>query len=162
MTFNELQKLLINETKILLKNMSFIDSKGGNTELSGFPQAADFNGLPGQDLFSQTAQEKETIIPYFLVRLDQVEYRKKDADNKNLAVIVIEINVCRTDKEGFYLLTAAIEKITGRFLSDPFLQSFWCERALNIIFPKKVTPSYFTGEIEMLWNLPEIETGGIL
>lgn len=160
MTINELQKLLINETKILLKNMSFIDSIGRNTDLTGFPQAADFNGLPGQDLF--TAQEKEAIIPYFLVRLDQVEYRKKDADNKNLAVIVIEINVCRADKEGFSLLTAAIEKITCRFLSDPFLQSFWCERALNISFPKKVTPSYFTGEIEMLWNLPEIETGGIL
>ena len=162
MTFNELQKLLINETKILLKNMSFVDSEGRNAELSGYPQAVDFNGLPGEDLFIQSAQEKDVIRPYFLVRLDQVEYRKKDADNKNLAVIVMEINLCRSDKEGFYLLTAAIEKITGRFLSDPFLQSFWCERAINISFSKKITPSYFTGEIEMFWNLPEIETGGIL
>lgn len=159
MTFNELQKLLMNETKELLKNMTFLDSNGRDTEIFGYPQAADFNGLPGQDLL---LQGKEVILPYFLVRLDRVEYRKKDADDKNLGSVVLEINICRSQKDGFYLLTAAIERITHRFLTDPFLQSFWCERAINISFPQKVTPSYFTGEIEMFWNMPELESGGIL
>ena len=160
MTINELQRRLINEVKSLLKNMTFVDSKGRNTQLYGYLQAPDFNGLPGQNLF--LSEEKDAISPYFVVRLDKVEYRKKDADNKNLAAVVLEFNVCKSDKNGFSLLTAAIEKITGRFLSESFLESFWCERAINISFPKEIAPSYFTGEIEMFWNLPEIETGGMI
>ena len=160
MTINSLQNHLIKEIEELTKNMSFVDSKGGNTELSGFPQAANFNGLPGEDLFAQ--ESENTLIPYFVVSLDKVEYRKKEAENKNQATVIVEINVCRSDKKGFFLLVATVEKIAGRFLADPSFDSFWCERTMNTTFPKEATPSYFTGKIEMLWNLPDIETGGIL
>ncbi len=155
MTINELQYLLIQEIESLTSDMYITDTNGERTALKGYPQMVTMSdssvtGLKG------TGNKR---FPYFLVRLDKVEYRKKDAEGANQAHLYIDVRICDSDNErkGFYTLAVVLDRIIYRFQKDPILGAFWCERSMNSIFEKEYELPYYKGEIEMFWNLPEIE-----
>ncbi len=167
MTINELQDHLIKEIEYLTRDMYITDSQGEHTGLTGYPQSADDSALSGREAADTEAgmeHQGEIHLPYFVVRLDKVEYRKKEAENANLAHIFVEVNICESDAErrGFYTLAAVLEKVIGRFQSDSLLGPFWCERAMAAIFHKENEFPYCRGELEMFWNLPDIGIGDIL
>lgn len=166
MTFNELQDHLVKEIENLTKDMYITDSQGEFTELTGYHQSADSSALPGKKLADTEAgieQQRETYFPYFVVRLDKVEYRKKEAENTNQAHVFVEVSICDSDSErkGFYTLAAVLEKAIGRFQTNSILGPFWCERGMAAIFHKENEFPYCRGEIEMFWNLPDIGIGDV-
>lgn len=166
MTINELQNHLIKEIENLTENMYITDSKGERAKLTGYAQAADAPVLSGQGtVHVETGMEPpgESYLPYFVVRLDKVEYRKKEAENANQAHIFVEVSICDSDSErkSFCTLIAVLERVIGRFQADSLLGPFWCEGEMTAIFQKDKTNPYCRGELEMFWNLPDIETGDI-
>nr|DAL84447.1 MAG TPA: hypothetical protein [Caudoviricetes sp.] len=155
MTINELQHLLIQEIESLTSDMYITDSHGERTALKGYPQMVSM--VDSSVIGLNESDDKK--YPYFLVRLDKVEYRKKDADGANQAHLFIGVNICDSDIEpkGFYTLAVVLDRIIYRFQKNPILGAFWCERSMNSIFQKDYELPYYKGEIEMFWNLPNIE-----
>ncbi|MDR2023311.1 MAG: hypothetical protein LBQ71_08705 [Hungatella sp.] len=166
MTINELQDHLIKEIKNLTKDVYITDSQGEFAEFKGYLQSAEAKALSGRgaaDIDAEMEQPGEKYLPYFVVRLDKVEYRKKEAENANQAHIFVEVSICNSDsdKKGFYTLVAVLEKVIGRFQIDSLLGPFWCERAMAAIFHKENEFPYCRGELEMFWNLPDIGIGDV-
>lgn len=166
MTINELQDHLIKEIENLTRDMYITDSQGELTGLTGYPQSAENSALSGKEAADTQAgmdQQEEKYLPYFVVRVDKVEYRKKEAENANQAHIFVEVSICDSDAEskGFYTLAAVLEKVIGRFQTDTLLGPFWCERGMAAIFHKENEFSYCRGELEMFWNLPDIGIGDV-
>lgn len=164
MTINELQDHLIKEIEKLAKEMYITDSQGEPTELMGYAQSADtavLNGGAETDPGMEESGDKR--FPYFVVRLEKVEYRKKEAENGNQAHIFVEVSICESDSEKkvFYTLAAVLERIIGRFQFNQSLGPFWCERTMTAIFQKENETPYYRGDIEMFWNLPDIKIGEV-
>lgn len=159
MTINELQYLLIREIEGLTDDMYITDSEGERTVFKGYPQLVT---MPDSSELGLNEPDNKKL-PYFLVRLDKVEYRKKDAGEANQAHLFIDVSICDSDRErkGFYTLAVVLDRIIYRFQKNPILGPFWCERSMNSIFQKDYELPYFKGEIEMFWNLPNIEVEGV-
>ena len=160
MTINELQRELIEEIEGLTKDMSLINSRGGCAELKGYPQAVPilpvFEAMP-IDGEEEKFQDEDGVFPYFIVRIDGVEY-KKGEEEKNQAHMIIMFAIHDADPEmrGYFTLTAIMERVAARFQSDTVLGAYWCEREMNAAYQEDDTFPQFFGALEMTWNLPDI------
>ncbi len=155
MTINELQSLLIQEIEHLTKDIYITDTSGEPVPFKGYPQNINMS----ESYQSDIKEAKETWTPYFLVRMDKAEYRKKEADGRNQAHMFIEANICDSeyDRKGFYTLTTILQRIIGRFQKDSMLGAFYCDRSMNLNFQKEYEFPYYKGNVEMFWNLPDME-----
>lgn len=155
MTINELQSLLIREIEDLTNDIYITDTKGELVPFKGYPQNINMS----ESYQSDVQQSKDKWFPYFLVRMDKAEYRKKEADGRNQAHLFIEVNICDSeyDRKGFYTLTAILQRIISRFQKESILGAFCCDQSMNLIFQKEYEFPYYKGEVEMFWNLPDIQ-----
>lgn len=164
MTINELQNELIKEIELLTRDMELINKKREPVALKGYSQAipvsplfeaVPYNDFTGNDEFPN----EESLFPYFVVRVDHVEYQKKDAESANQAHVMIVFAVYDEDPglKGYYTLTAVMERVIMRFQSNPVLGSFYCSREMSVAYQEDDTFPQFFGGLEMVWNLPDIE-----
>lgn len=165
MTINELQKELIHEIENLTKGMALYNSRGELRDLKGYPQAIPVLPVFELNPFDNREMEEETdekLFPYFVVRTDQVFYKKDNADEKNQVNIIILFAICDSDPNmaGYFTLTTIIERVVARFQTDSVLDAYWCERQMNVAFQEDNTfPQFFAG-IEMTWNIPDLVVEG--
>ena len=61
------------------------------------------------------------------------------------------------DMNGYYTLTAAVERVIERFQRKQSLEAFWCSRRMNVAYQEDDTFPHFFAGIEMIWYIPEIE-----
>ena len=61
------------------------------------------------------------------------------------------------DMNGYYTLTAAVERVIERFQRNQSLEAFWCSRRMNVAYQEDDTFPHFFAGIEMIWYIPEIE-----
>lgn len=160
MTINELQADLIAEIQQITKDMALIDAKGERSELKGYPQSVPV--LPVFEAVPYTEQEEnpeDKLFPYFVVRIDHIEYQKNGGDGSNLAhmILVFAIRDANPDMGGYFTLTAIMERVVMRFQTNPILGSFCCGHKMEMAFQEDDTFPQFFGGIEMTWNLPTLE-----
>jgi len=160
MTANELQRQLIKEIEYLTKDMSLKDKNGKPADLKGYPQA-----IPVQNVFTavpydtdDSEEDGDELFPYFIVRMDTVEYQKKEADGANQAHLMVAFAIYDDDPElkGYFTLSAVMERVVERFQSNTEMGQFWCSRQMSLAYQEDDTYPQFFGAIEMLWNLPDI------
>ena len=101
------------------------------------------------------------MFPYFIVRVDGVEYQKKREDESysDQAHVLIAFAVYDEDQgmKGYFSLNALMERVVMRFQKNPVLGPYFCERKMNTAYQEDDTFPQFFGALEMTWNLPEIE-----
>ena len=167
MTINELQNVLIREIEALSKDMGLVNKYGEPAVLKGYPQA-----IPVLPLYQsvplsldETAEsdfpEEPDLFPYFIVRVDGVEYQKKREDEtySDQAHVLIAFAIYDEDQEmkGYFSLNTLMERVVMRFQKNPVLGPYFCERKMNTAFQEDDTFPQFFGAVEMIWNLPEIK-----
>lgn len=167
MTINELQSALIREIEALSRDMGLVNKRGEPADLKGYPQA-----IPVFPLYQnvplaldETADgnfpEEPDLFPYFIVRVDGVEYQKKREDESysDQAHVLIAFAVYDEDQgmKGYFSLNALMERVVIRFQKNPVLGPYFCERKMNTAYQEDDTFPQFFGALEMTWNLPEIE-----
>lgn len=159
MTVNELQKLLIAEIERLAADMSFVNKHGEKAMLKGYPQAIPVERVAFEWDEDEGETDEDAVFPYFIVRVDGVEYQKRDADGANQARVLVAFAVYDEDPgmQGYFTLTAVMERVAGRFQADPALGAFWCEGRMNLAYQEDDTYPHFFGAMEMFWNIPEID-----
>lgn len=167
MTINELQSALIEEIEVLSRNMGLMNKRGEPADLKGYSQAIPVFPLYQNVPFAmdETTEgdfpEEPDLFPYFIVRVDGVEYQKKREDEgySDQAHVIIAFAVYDEDQEmkGYFTLNALMERVVMRFQKNPALGPFYCERKMNTAYQEDDTYPQFFGAVEMTWNLPEIE-----
>lgn len=163
---NELQNELICEIENLTKGMALYNARGELTNLKGYPQAVPVLPVFELNPFDDSKRDEETeekMFPYFVVRTDQVFYKKENADGKNQVNIIVLFAIRDRDPNmaGYFTLTAIVERVIARFQTNPALHVYWCERQMNVAFQEDNTFPYFFAGIEMTWNIPDLAvTGG--
>ncbi|MEW4411533.1 hypothetical protein [Clostridium sp. AN503] len=171
MTINELQRQLIAEIEQLAKEVSLVDKAGKPAMLKGYQQAIPifpvFAEMPYDAESDGTGnfREETDLFPYFIVRIDTVEYQKPvDGMTENLAHVMIAFAIYDDDEKlkGYYSLTAIMERVVGRFQNDPILGQFWCNKQMNMAYQEDDTYPQFFGALEMMWNLPQISRGSVM
>lgn len=167
MTINELQGALIREIEMLSKDMGLVNKRGETVPLKGYPQAIPvfplYQNVPlmAEGMEDGCFPEEPDLFPYFIVRVDSVEYQKKREDEtySNQAHVLVAFAVYDEDQgmNGYFSLNALMERVVMRFQKDPVLGAYFCERRMNTAYQEDDTFPQFFGALEMTWNLPEIE-----
>lgn len=166
MTINELQRMLIEEIERLTQDMALVDQEGKAAALRGYPQALPvipvFSAMPLEldETYMDAGVEKDPF-PYFIVRADTVEYQAEDKEigASNRARIFVAFAIYDEDPalQGYFTLTAVMERVVKRFQSETALGPFFCSRKMNLAYQEDDTFPRFFGALEMLWYLPDIE-----
>lgn len=164
MTVNELQYNLIDEVERLTSDMSLIDKSGKAVSMKGYPQSIPvfsvFENVP-YDVpeIMDTCADESSLFPYFIVRISDVDYQKKEAEYRNQARVIIAFAVYDDDPnlKGYFTLTAIMERVIYRFQRNTVLGPFYCDLGMSAAFQEDDTYPQFFGALEMVWNLPEIE-----
>ena len=166
MTINELQKMLIREIERLTKDMALVNQEKKSAALKGYPQALPvipvFSAelLESDDPYMEAGTEKDPF-PYFIVRADSVEYRVEDKEvgesNRARVLIAFAIYDENPDLQGYFTLTAIMERVVKRFQNETALGPFFCSRKMNLAYQEDDTFPRFFGALEMIWYLPDIE-----
>ncbi len=161
MTVNELQKCLIKEIEQITKEMSFLDCERNPASMKGYSQAIPiFSVFRETDSIDKEPLGEDSLFPYFVVRADSVEYQADDKDgqgNRVRIMIVFAVMDEDPDMNGYYTLTAAVERVIERFQRNQSLEAFWCSRRMNVAYQEDDTFPHFFAGIEMIWYIPEIE-----
>lgn len=162
MTINQLQEYLISEIQEITKSLNLLDESKKEAILKGYIQA-----IPVLPVMSDLSFEEESeslsdnkLFPYFVVRVGDVGYHRGDTgeDNQAHVMLVFAIYDDSPDMKGYFSLVAAIESVIKRFQTNQVLGPFYCERSMEAAFQEDDTFPYFFGGIEMVWNLPDLET----
>ena len=163
MTANDLQACLIKEIELLTNDMSLIDKHGRAVKMKGFQQ-----GIPIVPVFGMEYKggmdegqegKEDDLFPYFIVRINDISYQQKETDFRNAVSISIIFAVYDDDPKlkGYFTLSAILERVVMRFQRDVVLESFYCEKGMDVAFQEDDTIPYFFGGIEMTWYIPDIE-----
>ena len=162
MTINELQRMLIEEIEHLTEDMQLVNKEGEAARLKGYPQAIPIapafeDGLSGD---GARVMDDDMLFPYFIVRAETIEYRResKDMGEVNQAGLFIAFAIYDGDPalNGYFTLTAVMERVAKRFQSHTVLGPFFCDRKMNAAFQEDDSYPYFYGALEMQWYLPDI------
>ena len=162
MTANQLQQEFIEEIERLTADLALTDKRGNQACMKGYPQAIPIVPtaiLPAFGEDGQEPAEEGPLFPYFVVRLDSIQYRNPEAEGANQAHVMVVFAVYDEDPglKGYFSLTSAMERVVLRFRKDTVLGAFWCERKMGVAYQEDDTYPQFFGGVEMTWNLPEEE-----
>lgn len=159
MTANKLQQELIAEIERITKELSLVDKEGKPARFKGYPQALPILPVPAAPVFDETGEEREeSVFPYFVVRIDGVEYQKgEDGGSQARVLVVFAVYDEDPGMRGYFSLTAAMERVVCRFQKDTVLGEFWCERRMGMAYQEDDTYPQFFGGLEMTWNLPQTD-----
>lgn len=163
MTSNELQERLIAEIEQIAQDMECLRNGEHLAALKGYPQAIPVMPACRTVPYDETNDQKASLFPYFVVRLDETEYCRPEVDGRSQAHLMVLFAVRDEDytMKGYFTLSAIMERVVMRFQTDQAMGPFWCEKQMRAAFQDDDTFPHFFGGIEMTWNLPCIETEDI-
>ena len=149
MTKQDLQDALVEETKIILRDVYTKDSEGNDVGVKVYAQE-----LPE---ISEDEDDDAKRFPYAIVRVGD---SKTDNDDDTWHVVVDWLLGVYDDdlkRQGHRHILIMSERITDRFIAEPTLNKMYrAEPEISTALQDENTHPYYFGGVEMTFSIPKI------
>jgi len=126
-----------------------LPAQTGQRELKVYGQM-----MPIQTIDDELADSIESLAPAIQVRIDSGEVKAAERQMQVTLALVVCTWDNGTDREGLHEVYNIVQRITGRFMSDPIFGAFEAQYPIDWAIQQEETPPYYYGAVSIPVALP--------